>query len=1691
MEVQLNTQQKMEKKQFFIKENQLSEILSHLLKKLQDENTLKFSYIPKSKTDLVIIEIKGENFNDNFNNQIVTEENKQIIDLVISNEKLFIQGLNYTFERDIKDFSDEKPIISNNNFKELFQDQFDSLYQKYFKESYSFYNISFTLNLLVAELSNFSNIRIKVIERRCCCNKLFGYYFNLFEHIQEFKLIQTICKCYRCSYGYSPQLTKELKISKNIKIIETNLPPCTLINSIENSNNLEVLKLYCAIQDYKIAHNILCLVQQSQKLNYLSLKFQYNYNIIEWLQFQVRKLPNIKYINLEFDFQKFSSFTSTFDQILFYQKNKTIEYQMSILIKDEIVLNYQQHTLQQNDIFENNTNNFQNSLYLNIETNEILLPSNYQWISKNFQSLNNLTHFTCLIKPEIKKNDVRLNKKIGLELIPQLLSTMPILQSIKLNIGEGNKFDIIDIKKIFIQTTPFKANQFLNQSHRDEQEQNEFRVKMQTMHDKLKDQTKIGRSLNGDHGNDPPSLKSFEDLEFFNQLGQIENQPKNKIQLERQFISAKDINSNSAFDDNSLQKGIFQQKQEYDDRQQPDQDLKQDFSDNSPQNMLSYDFNANDLIISPQSEKLQQSLKNYNESSEDSSKYKTHQHIEMNNFSMMSRKDLMRQDNDDSEQQQKQNNQQEVNSMFLMSIKQDNFVSQKSKSQSGGMLKKLICCLKPKKKFKNYKRSLTYFENLQLNKVQKQDRIKFKILKFASAIKQRHLKKNLNDVEPNNLKLISDLSCQHQNYKQVSFKVYKNSILRDLIVKYQKLKSAIIDHFKEIIIPIKVFMPTSSAIVLWDLLQIAMTYLFLFLYSIEVFFAQNETTNLFMVTFFEIILSITLIDILKKFNTSYFEKDQIIQVRSKIIFQYITSSIFITDVISLSTIIFKLKYRNKEISYNPNNSIQLYLENFLIFLLLNRALKQKKLLQSIITLEQSQKHLFWLFSQVLNVVTVAHIVSIAFYMLGVYENQNNFQTSWLQKYGVTNLDYYNRYIYSIYWAVTTMTTESELKNRDKQAEDKIIGTLSNQLREEITEQINSKILQDQNIFKDNFSQKINKSIVFIMEEVLVSPNEIIFQENDIDDQSIYFIQSGIVEIYSDCFRQDKETSCKIYQTITQNQFFGEISFFSGLARSASARSVNLATLYRIKRERFIDLLKTSEYDFERFKMIQEKINIHGNLNCLYLKCYSCKKLGHLASNCPATHAFFDKQFIFLKNNFSEIQERQTSYKRAERTKQLKPLILAKKNIQICKKLKEQCRNINSRTQFLYNITSDEDEAQTFDINSLLSSDAQSTQFGLEIKSFAKQATDLSQKIENKQIQRLLKSNQDETNIIEKQIDLIKQNSSLNDQISNNYDQQYINGNFNISADTQYFSKVEQIVSVLKKQNNNNMANENSKENSLKQNFVKSRSDFKNYLNNKQVNFNIQNTQSSIQEPKNQLLFQKKISKDVLDDQDVFFFSPQIKNVQSNLQQNNKQEQHSLSATCFKALEQQLQSQEKGEENITKDQLKRIKSNEFLGNKTMARQNSNKQINLQFKNSTSSQIQEFASEKIKNSQKVSHNLIRSNDYSQNIRYYSQEDLFEQVELCDFEKVKIFKKFFPHNNIDKVITVLKKIQVQQKKDRFKRNLERRRQIVFALDNVQNRLICETPTKNNIRQKKKELTSLSYGVTLKSKEQQKQAN
>lgn len=127
-----------------------------------------------------------------------------------------------------------------------------------------------------------------------------------------------------------------------------------------------------------------------------------------------------------------------------------------------------------------------------------------------------------------------------------------------------------------------------------------------------------------------------------------------------------------------------------------------------------------------------------------------------------------------------------------------------------------------------------------------------------------------------------------------------------------------------------------------------------------------------------------------------------------------------------------------------------------------------------------------------------------------------------------------------------------------------------------------------------FSQQTRDAILFEMEEVIISPNEILFRQNVLDDSAIYFVQEGGVEVYH-------ESSSKVEAiVIVKHGYFGEISFFSGSVRTMAARSVNLSSLYKITRKRVLKILKQhhSKDDFERFMMIADKINLEGDISQL-------------------------------------------------------------------------------------------------------------------------------------------------------------------------------------------------------------------------------------------------------------------------------------------------------------------------------------------------------------------------------------------------------------------------------------------------------------------------------------------------------------
>ncbi|KAL4495238.1 hypothetical protein ABPG73_022283 [Tetrahymena malaccensis] len=566
----------------------------------------------------------------------------------------------------------------------------------------------------------------------------------------------------------------------------------------------------------------------------------------------------------------------------------------------------------------------------------------------------------------------------------------------------------------------------------------------------------------------------------------------------------------------------------------------------------------------------------------------------------------------------------------------------------------------------NFQKGTNIISKLLNNSMNRIIRIKQHVQNFVNLLKQRVPHKKITNLTLKDYSVINDL-CFF--YKKNQKKKQNNFLQKRLYLIFKCTQS------------IPIFMPTDTIRVIWDVFQVIFTYIFLYFYSILMFFNQDSPDSDFIQKFFFYAFFLFLVDILINFNTAYFDKDTIVQKRKLIAKQYIFSTLFITDCTSLLVQGLQVIQKHSSIVYNPNHDLLVYGFNMLLFLKINGISPKQKRFYYVFTLKDSQKHIIKLINQLISVMTVAHVAAICWYFIGIQEIVNNYPTNWLDKIGISQQHYYEKYIYSIYWSITTMTTAQEQKDRDKESEDQILSILSNKLRDEITIEINSRILNSYHIFTSNFSHTTLKKLVFRMQEVLVSPNEVIFTDEQYDDLSIYFIQNGVIEIYQQSVIKQGQTT--VIQKLSENQLFGEISFFSGLSRKASARSTNLSTLYKITREDFLEVLSENYEDYQKFKMMQEQIIFQNELSIMYTECYQCRQIGHIAKTCPKTHQQFDRQFIVLKNNISFFQERSTNLRSLKRSK-LNSTSQLRKNIEYCQILKENLENLNTEIYFMFN-----------------------------------------------------------------------------------------------------------------------------------------------------------------------------------------------------------------------------------------------------------------------------------------------------------------------------------------------------------------------------------------------------------------------
>ncbi|KAL4506085.1 hypothetical protein ABPG72_013846 [Tetrahymena utriculariae] len=211
------------------------------------------------------------------------------------------------------------------------------------------------------------------------------------------------------------------------------------------------------------------------------------------------------------------------------------------------------------------------------------------------------------------------------------------------------------------------------------------------------------------------------------------------------------------------------------------------------------------------------------------------------------------------------------------------------------------------------------------------------------------------------------------------------------------------------------------------------------------------------------------------------------------------------------------------------------------------------------------------------------------------------------------------------------------KNFQKQQEDtkNVLSKISSELRSNLQKEYFYQILSKIDFLKYNYTAQSLHNIAIKCEEVAYFPNQTIFEENDYSNAALLIIIEGSVEIYSQVANSH---DIKVITQLKEGNILGQINFFTGMARSASARSVGFTKIARITRDDFMEVVKDNEQDMQTFYQMKDNILLYENYREMNIKCSACQSFGHLQGSCSLVH--FNKEFAIQSARVSnQIQQR--------------------------------------------------------------------------------------------------------------------------------------------------------------------------------------------------------------------------------------------------------------------------------------------------------------------------------------------------------------------------------------------------------------------------------------------------------------------
>ena len=210
----------------------------------------------------------------------------------------------------------------------------------------------------------------------------------------------------------------------------------------------------------------------------------------------------------------------------------------------------------------------------------------------------------------------------------------------------------------------------------------------------------------------------------------------------------------------------------------------------------------------------------------------------------------------------------------------------------------------------------------------------------------------------------------------------------------------------------------------------------------------------------------------------------------------------------------------------------------------------------------------------------------------------------------------------------------------------LLSSLSQPLQEEIMMHTNGSILRRCEVFII-FSNTIINRFSKAMQIKIFSPQDFILKEGQ-ESGGIHYISTGLVEIY------DNHSRCKI-SLLSDKGYIGEIGLFTKKGCVATVAAVHFVETLHLEAEEFYKVIEI----YPVVKVMVDDIRTscsEGNYSALRIKCYLCKKIGHIAKNCSE---IMDNENVknswILRNSAAKFMNPDTAKPKFIRTKPIRVL----------------------------------------------------------------------------------------------------------------------------------------------------------------------------------------------------------------------------------------------------------------------------------------------------------------------------------------------------------------------------------------------------------------------------------------------------